>query len=404
MATYLSFLDEAIAYFDEAFQLYEQNAADAPKDLDLRKTVRAVMVFYVALEKGLKHTLAKTDPYLLIMKPDRKLLLELRQDLLAESAPSIFCSRRPFETLSLAATWETLRELHSEPAEPQVITDFDRALKRLIEIRHRAQHGELNDDASEVHASLRQLLARFGPVASSLAPEWLSQLHSRNGQLDSRLRALELEVDADWQVLVDYLTSNGPFHVRDTLFAELTPSGESVSVIFGNASNQPNAVAGGADVLPSDAVGDFTAFLTASQAEQRYAARMAEDPAESGGVPAGIKALRPVNGGTLRLPRIAVWIRLHLPNIEPHGLFTSASMPELVVKLSPEARVGSVTGRLESAVKHPTVNQPAVQIAGQAYLESEWHRAGDPDADPPTNESTVRCLILDFDLFVPPAG
>src|ERR1039457_7471538 len=115
MPTHISFLDEAVAEFLEAFELHQGLVTLKPEQRELRAIASCVRSFALALEKGFKHALATVDPYLLISKPDRNLLLQLRHDMNASPVPSIFCSRHPFETISLSQTWKTLREIATSP-------------------------------------------------------------------------------------------------------------------------------------------------------------------------------------------------------------------------------------------------------------------------------------------------
>src|SRR4051812_46749401 len=109
MPTYLGFLDDAIEEFADSFEDYQSLVASPPAELTLRRAAKCLRNFTLAVEKGLKHGLSVIDPYLLISKPDRGLLMNLRRDLEARAAPTIFCSREPFDTISLMQTWKTLR-------------------------------------------------------------------------------------------------------------------------------------------------------------------------------------------------------------------------------------------------------------------------------------------------------
>ncbi|MBX3223358.1 MAG: hypothetical protein KF795_22790, partial [Labilithrix sp.] len=88
---HLSFLDSAVEEFLNAFETHEVLTRLEGKR-SLQELGRCARNLYVALEKGLKHSLARIDPYLLLTKPEATKLRDLRRDLVHRPVPTIFCS------------------------------------------------------------------------------------------------------------------------------------------------------------------------------------------------------------------------------------------------------------------------------------------------------------------------
>jgi len=399
VAPHFSFLDDAEARFLEAFALFEKVNSMEPEKRPLEPLVQSVRALHLAIEKGLKHAVAIIDPYLLLVKPERALLVDLRKDLLARPVPSIFCSRIRLETIGIAQTWDTLRSLSPANVDEQMVADFDRALRRLVDTRNRAQHAELLDEVEEVRATIEQVLARFTAVVGAWVPDWLDRLYERNGQLESRLRAIENEVDASWQVLIDNLRADGGFKMSIDFYAVNELENDTVRVVFGGA-DKANNMLGGGDVPRSLASGLFQSFLTDQQASDRYAERQ-RLKSLAAPVDAGSKALAPLDEGVISVPSTSAWLSLFLPNVTPHQLHVSATLTQLRVEFPRGSSVkGSVGGRLECTVQKGTACAEAVQVSGTAYFTSEWNVDADLNADPPEPARTQRCLSLELELTV----
>jgi len=402
MPSHLSFLDDAVEGFLEAFELHRHVAE--PGTSELRHAANCVRGFVLALEKGLKHALASIDPYLLIAEPTRKLLVQLRHDMNARAVPNIFCSRQPFETIGIGQTWETLRDLRGHSIPQDTRSAFDRGLKRLIEARNNAYHGEVYGEPDELSALIDEVLARFTAVISCVSPDWLRILSERNGQLPSRLRGIETQVDGNWQVLVDYLRDHGGIEFPITLYVGTGRDRESVDVLFG-ASDKPNNMLGSSDVPASLATGMFTSFLNKQQIDDRFRARHLPPSGLSAMLLYGLQPvvddspLTPLEPGTINVPATSVWLTIHLPEITPHHLFLSAIVSELRVEFSEAGQVtGSVSGRLECPIVKGTAPQ-RVQIRGTAQLVSEWYSDVDASVDPPKPEATRRTFELQLRLM-----
>ncbi len=401
-STHYSFIDDAAFCFGEAFKIYEAETARVEGSLRFAPLASCCRLLYVALEKGFKHSLALIDPHLLLVKPDRQLILELHKDLNERPAPTIFCSRKPFDTLGLTQTWEALRSLAPTTLDQQVASDFDRALQRFVHVRHKAQHGELFEKPKEVLAVLRQLFARFQSVAGSVATDFLMRLISDNGQLVSRLRAIEADVDADWQVLIDYLRGHGELRMETGIYATLQEDGDHLSVLFGK-TNSTSSMSGSADVSLSMANGFFVSPLTKAQELERYSERMrrlAESELDiRNALPNGIEGLVPLETGHLTIPSTSTWLSLNLDLVEPPQLFASAIVKRLGIDfVDPNSVQGNVQGILECAVQKPGVRTEPVFISGAAFFRAEFIIEPENSQESFSHNEYLRYLILTLAL------
>jgi hypothetical protein len=405
LESYLSFLDEATYCFLDAFAVFETISGLAEKERTLAGMAPCVRGLYVAMEKGLKHAVSRIDPYLLIAKPDRTLLLDIRKDLVARQAPSIFCSRQPFETTSLVQTWDTLRSLDDGAVDADIVADFDRALRRVADLRNRLQHGELLSEVEEVRAAVEQLLARFKPIASEWAPDWLEAMCSRNGQLASRLQAIENKVDRNWQVLIDYLRTSGPIDASIVFFTMCGPERDSVETLFGKSSGG-NSLLGGGTVPRSAVAGElFSAFLSEQQALDRRSERRRRrallEAAGLGAEGAPASALVPLDFGRITVASTNAWLSLHLPDVTPHQLSFSATLVNLTVQFDDaDGLLGRAEGRIECSVQRGNACLESVDVIGVAYLDSEHYMEAEPNAVPPTSEYVQRRFTLELQLVL----
>lgn len=376
MTQHYSFINDAANCFGEAFKLYEAQATKSEGECTLAPLAACCRLLYIALEKGFKDSLEKIDPHLLLAKPDRKLLLDLRHDILNRPVPTIFCSRQQFETLNLDQSWEALKLLLAVRLDEQVARDFDQSLKKLIKLRHRAQHGEWFEEPQFVLAVVRQVLARFHPVMSSLAPVFWTRLAADNGQLKSRLKAIELGVDSSWQVLIDYLRNHGNLRMEIDFFANLSADGEQLSVLFGDDNR--NYMLGRADIPLTMADGLFTSRLTKTQASDRYSERMRR-MTEAGidgikTLPDGVEGLPTLETGHLSISLTSAWLSLFLESIKPSQLYVSANLSRLQITFSnPDSAQGEVHGLLQCAVIKLGENPESIFIDGDAFFSSEFY-------------------------------
>lgn len=407
MFQYLSFLQDAEERFLESFQLYQTVAAQTESQRTLEPLAQCSRSLYIALEKGFKHALAEIEPHLLLAKPERSLLLELRRDLLARPVPTIFCSRRTFDTLGLLQTWEALNDVSAAALDKQVASDFDRALKRLVEVRHRAQHGELFEDPDELLAVVRQVLGRFEAVSRARSPELLARLYARNGQLQSRLHAIEADVDTSWQVLLDYLSDHAPLRsMLVTMYVIHSEDDDNLHALIGKSavsvkSAAANSMLGEADVPRSMADGLFLTTLTKQQAQDRYSERMrlraSANPVEVGSLPPGVDGIVPLYPGRIILPATNAWLSLHLAQLTPSQLHVSATLSQLEVTFNePDEVRGTVAGVLECSVVRPGTHPASVKVSGTAYFDSEW--VTESDSDSVSKQPTNRAMHLDLSL------
>jgi hypothetical protein len=400
MPTHLSFLDDAVETFLEAFELHQSLVTSTPDTVSHRTAVICVRALALALEKGSKHALAGIDPYLLISKLDRNLLIQIRRDLLSRPAPSIFCSRQPFETISLLQCWETLRELRGHTIAPDATIAFDRALARLVAARNRAYHGEVFEELDELISIVDEMFARFASVMSALCPDWVTRLSERNGQILSRLRGIEAKVDAAWQVLVDYLADHGSLHFRNELYCIVPRNGEDLRLLFGASSGR--GISASCDLPRALAKGQISQFLTKQQADERYSVLRRLRSEHVGSAPEVESML--FESGTLSLPPTTVRLAFDLEGITPGRLFLNAELSALQLGSTDGGGAnGSVSGLLRCLGVRGSTLPSAVRIVGTACLKQEMHM--DEDLDDLNDglchpEQSVRTFDLDLQLLV----
>jgi hypothetical protein len=90
--------------------------------------------------------------------------------MMARTAPSIFCSRQPFETINATQSWEAIRDLRASSIDDTAVSGFNRGFKRMIEIRNQATHSELFIEPDELLAIADEVLARFLTVMKEVHP------------------------------------------------------------------------------------------------------------------------------------------------------------------------------------------------------------------------------------------
>ena len=412
MTSHVPFSHEATEEFLAGFGFYRKLAALEPDKRDALSVARCVRTLYLGLEKGFKATVAAVDPYLLISKPDHQLLTQLRRDMIGRPVPSIFCSRQPVDTLNMYQTWRLLRDIHPLDIDGSVLADFERALDRLAQIRHRAQHGEFYEDLNDVLALVEQLLARFREVVGALDPGWLQGLYARNGQLESLLKAIEQQIDGAWQVLIDYITKHGPVTIRSPLYLVQKSDSDSIEALFGQSPlTQDCGFIGHGIIADRDAHGLFALFLSPEESWNRHQAREsmagseAAKPLFQAGLLAGLvpplppKPLIPLDPGHITIRTATGWLSVDLEKLSARILISSVLLFDLLIVFpGPHQKEGRVTGHIESAVKRGPVTPRPVNIHGTAYMLDELGIEGDPNATPPKIPTTLRQLQLSLDL------
>ncbi len=417
MPTHLSFLDDATDRFLRAFELHQELTSAEPHAREIRDAAACVCDLFVAIEKGLKHALTMVDPYLLLKKPDRAMILRMRRDMVSRPVPTIFCGREPLETIGMTASWEALQQVASTTVATAVLNDFERALERLAEVRNRAQHGELYEDVDDMLAAVDQVLARFSEVAAAFIPDWFSKLTNRNGQLESRLTAIQRQIDANWQVLIDHLRARGPISVSVEMYVTQEHGGQPLRVLIGG-SDEHNQILGMTDVPGTDASGFLSMYLTKVQAGARYAARIArglrttESASSLGAVFLGRttapdKPLSLLEPGAIRVANASIWVSLKLPSVDPPNVRISAILLDFSVSFPNVSVVdGAVNGALECAVVRGARPERIV-LSGRAYLDAEFCSNEDEPvgadgdgAGRSDREVTIRKLRMNLELAV----
>lgn len=226
MALHLSLLDHAVEEFLSGHAAFEQLTNRDPAQRTSIAIVRAITSLHLGIDKAVKHALYSIDPALIIKSLTHETLRGLQRERLDGSIPTIFAVSSKVETHHLIGLLHIAREFVVPSLSEQVYDDFVSHVKDLTDIRNQAVHKEFYGDFDYVAAVVSQVLSRFREVMSKLSPAFLSAASAKNDQLLSRLKAAELEVDAAWQVLVDYLSEGSEISLNLTIWITIQPSSE----------------------------------------------------------------------------------------------------------------------------------------------------------------------------------
>jgi hypothetical protein len=413
---HLPFLEDALGEFESAWNVYRILVGQSASDRKPSNVARLVRSLYLALEKLLKHEIAKVDPYLLIQKPNQDLLLTLRKDLVAQPAPSIFCSRQRFDTPSLTDAWTIAKELFNITTDQSTLADFERAQSQLAELRHRSQHAELYVDADEILLVTEQLLARLRPTLGKVAGDFFAGLYERNNQLDSALKGIERQVDSSYQVVLDYLSRPSPVAILTNVWLTQETGSDRVSIIMGKSGfSFENDLRFVADVPTEDAKGLFRLTLHKELAKSRLFVRAL---AEQVRTPMPVQALpelgllgslqipvpppqplAPLDPGQLLVRRATGWLSLSLRELKPPYVSVGVLVQDLSFEFAiAEVATGIVTGVLRSASTRGSGSEESIPISGTCQLTSEFVMDPDPARERNPGETTVRNLDVSLTL------
>jgi hypothetical protein len=415
MPAHLSFLDDATDRFLRAFELYEVLRKAAPEHAGISEAATSVRELYVALEKGFKHAVSSLDPYLLIAKPLPAVLLQIRQEMISRSVPTMFCTRVPFDTVGMRNAWTLLRELSDVTVADGVIAEFERGLKRLEEMRHRAQHGELYEEVEEMLARIEHVFARFLEVGEALLQEWLRRLFERNGQLEPRLRGIQRQIDAGWQVLVEYLRRHDRLLLTERLYVEWQAKSETLAVLMGNPSSDADRLLANTEIWVTSTSGLFSLFLTRQQADDTDAARRAlsrgapAEPSNAAGLfmaamaaaaPSEQRAaLVPLDAGHIHIPTANAWLAVDLRDVSPSKLHLSASLLDFRVEFRDGMDVlGAASGVLDCAVVRGPDRPERITLSGSAHLRSEFNSSSIVEGNDASLQPETTLRVVDLEL------
>ena len=421
MPGYVSFLEDASQEFLSSFQAYRSVSTEVAERRSPLVLAQCIRGLYISFEKAIKHALNELDPYLLIQKPDAPLLLSLRKDLRARPVPSVFCSRQPFESPGMIQSWKIARALLQPAVDENTLTDFERGLGRLADLRNRAQHGEFYDDIPEVLGLVEQLLARVRVIFHAVCPQFLQQLYQRNSQLESLLRGIENRIDAAWQVLLDYLVNHGAIVTAARVNTLQDSPNGPLTVFFGDSSAVlGTGLTANIKVPIADAEGLFGTWLTSAEASARHVARTLERMRREGQErPSGSLSpllaslfgktesstrmpVEPLDTGRLHIKAGAGWLSLQLAQLSPPFLTLSVLFDDWIFAFeSPNVVEGLVTGLLRTSVSTTGVVPAAVSVKGTIQLVNEWGMDPDPAIPQYPNGATWRDLEASLQLTAP---
>jgi len=184
---HVPFLEDSVRLLARSLNIYRSQELLSEPDRDPFEIAAAIRDTYLAVEKLLKHIVAKVDPHLLIKKPEPAMLQNLRRDLLEQSAPSLFASRQWFESFDAKATLKIITDVLRPKVAERETQEFSATLEALAHSRNRAQHGELYDMSDALLLKMSRTLGALLTIVDTVSPEFLPKLRE-GGRLRGRHR------------------------------------------------------------------------------------------------------------------------------------------------------------------------------------------------------------------------
>lgn len=415
MPLHLTLLADAVQEYLDAFGEYRALQDSTRGAAAVHRAAKCVRGLYLSVEKVLKHSLVVRDQYLVVERLDPKLLAALVRDRIARPVPTLLCSRQPFETISAARAWELARSELLASLDNAELDSFARAFSKLCELRHRAQHGELYENVEEIVETVELVLRGTRSVLGECAPEFLERCYRRNGQLESRLVALEQKIDGAWSVFTSYLAKRrDPLSVAMNATVYLESDG-SQRIFFFKDAKGPRADLTVASAVPAgNATGLFALMLSPEGVQERELQRSAV----SQGMPIaqshsststmsllGLKRLSdiangplvPLDVGKLTLPPSVAWLSLHLPRVRQRSLSIRFVLYNLVLEFTdPNGPAGTIKGFMLPPSFSDPDHVPYVWFGGELRLKSETVFEPDPTRNFVPGGATIR----DFNVQV----
>jgi hypothetical protein len=242
--TYLSFLDHSVAEFLDVYNSYEKLRGQPPESRALHKLAQAVIGLHLAIEKATKAGLSDIDPALLIKGLGGEILQRLQGERLLQSAPAILAIPSKTETHHLVGLLHISRPLLLRPLDDDHFDKFLGHIQDLVDLRNQIVHKEFFGETDYVITVMTQVLSDVRSIMAILSPRFLPAVAELNDQIISRLKAVELEIDSAWQVLVDYLSEGRSIEFTTDIWITIAPSADQAEVSLSGPSLLADVISG----------------------------------------------------------------------------------------------------------------------------------------------------------------
>ncbi len=414
MPLYLPFLQDATESLAAAIAAHDTLLQAEPDKRRPRDVSGAIVNLHTAVDKALKHTLAKINPGFLLENLNSAKLHDLYLSQRASGAPSPFAQQKSFDTPNLIAVANIARQMAGKDIPGEVWTQFADSCTELTQLRNLVLHGELYGDDSLLIGALTRMLSRYRSVMAVLCPEVLAAAYDFNDQLESRLKGIENETDGAWQVLVDYLAGGPSITVPVDVYLarkpqqsvlELLLSGESLVgpslMLLGATALSPECGLFAKDVgvessrvwtAPREPQG-LLALLDVSLDARRQEMRL------------GATGLVADDDGTVTFPRATGWASFELAGMKRKHI----SVPVVATNLTFAAQRGTESIEVHGALApgrmlNTQKTAPTASVGGSLHMTAEIAMSADAGPWPAGTTSRTLKGPLIVALVPPPSA
>lgn len=277
--SHLTLLEDAAHAVVEGHRIFTAQYQAAPENRSMVQIARALRATHLALEKLLKHALAKVEPHLVLEKPDGAVVRAIAKDLKDLGAPSFFATRVPIRTLHLEGAWDVVLDVLAPPISEIGGGQFAATLKDLSRKRNQAQHGELFGDPADYLVTLEQVFSQLRPLLEVLIPEALSRLSELSDTIIASLRGIEERVDAGWILLQDSVRVSGTLPIAFKIYVTLPGADKNLEVAFvEDRADSPGSLSLLTLASVAESSGLFLRLLAPDQERSRREAQTADLP------------------------------------------------------------------------------------------------------------------------------
>lgn len=383
---YLSLQDHAADQIVEGYAAFAKLDEAAPSMRTPQALAQVVISLHLAIDKTVKAGLGHIDPALLIKSMSGDTIQRLHKERLRQGLPSILAVPGKEETHHLLGLLHIGKAFFVPPLEERDYDEFLGHVQDLVDLRNQIVHKEFVGDYDHVATILLQILSRLPMVVEAIAPGVIASAYQQNDQLQSRLRALALEVDAAWQVLFDFLGEGNEITLPITMWITIPPESTVAEIILGGGTFTTNGILASDEILRSED-------------DQLLLREMPIPPPPLGllGTPgspadpptrAGLNALGrlfvgarttheersvvPRQSGTLKLQNVAARLALKLAGRRRSSLGVNVAIHEFDMSFDHGVRQGMCTAKLGPAGTSLGENVSSIQLHGAALIETEF--------------------------------
>jgi hypothetical protein len=268
-------------------------------------------------------------------------------------------------------------------------------LGSLTRLRNQAEHAELYGHSDEMLTTVQRQLALIPELAMTFAPDLLeTAIEKWDNQAESRLKAIRDQVDAAWQVVLDYLRSAGTVECPcEGMVVTVAPETDLTVHIIGSGGFASNRIysllrlpwhdAGGmfrrillpepplemdglfSDLIAGSAGRSFTPPTTRPGLLAILGRAMGSPPPEKPG-------RVPAEDGSLNFSHVPGDLSLHMPSKRRSYVSARVELRKWSIMFRSNVLEGSVDGQLISA-KESEQADPArtVHVSGSVVLTTE---------------------------------